>query len=49
MGTVSTDRDRSVRGILVAGDFDPRAVMAARAVPDLTLRVYSFEFAFGEA
>ena len=49
MGTVSADRDRAVRGILIAGDFDPRTVMAARAVPDLALRVYSFEFAFGEA
>lgn len=47
MGTVGADRDR-VRGILVAGSFDPRAVMAARAVPALQLRAYSFEFAFGE-
>ena len=47
MGTVGASRD-SVRGILVAGSFDPRAVMAARAVPALQLRAYSFEFAFAE-
>ena len=48
MGTVSSDPNRHVRGILVAGDFDPRAVMAARAVPNLSLKAYSFQFAFSE-
>ena len=48
MGTVSSDPKRHVRGILVAGDFDPRAVMAARAVPNLSLKAYSFQFAFSE-
>lgn len=47
MGTVGANRN-SVRGILVAGSFEPRAVMAARAVPALQLRAYSFEFAFAE-
>ena len=48
MGTASPDPGRAVRGILVAGEFDPRAVMAAGAVPNLALRVYSFQFVFGE-
>ena len=39
---------RYVRGILVAGDFDPRAVTATRAVPNLSLKTYSFQFAFSE-
>ena len=48
MGTVSSDPNRPVRGILVASGFDPRVVMAARAVPNLSLRAYSFQFAFSE-
>lgn len=48
MGTAAPGEDRPVRGMLVAGDFDERAEMAARAVPHLTLRTYSFQFAFGE-
>ncbi len=48
MGAVSSDPNRHVRGILVAGDFDPRAVMAVRAVPNLSLKAYSFQFAFSE-
>jgi endonuclease len=34
------------RGILVAGDFLPRAISAARAVPNLQLKKYSFKFSF---
>ena len=37
-----------IRGILVAGDFDKRAVMAARAVPNLSLKAYSFQFTFSD-
>lgn len=48
MGTVNSDTDRDVRGILVAGGFDPRVVMAARAVPNLSLKEYSFQFAFSD-
>ena len=48
MGTVNSDPDRDVRGILVAGGFDSRAIMAARAVPNLSLKTYSFQFAFSE-
>jgi len=35
-----------VRGILVAGDFPPRTIAAARAVPNLELRKYGFQFSF---
>jgi hypothetical protein len=37
---------KSVRGILVAHDFDKRAKAAARVVPTLTLKKYSIEFKF---
>jgi endonuclease len=39
----------SVRGILVAGDFTPRAVAAARAAPNVCLVRYAFRFSFGTA
>jgi hypothetical protein len=37
---------KTVRGILVAHDFDKRAKAAARVVPTLTLKKYSIEFKF---
>ena len=37
---------KPVRGILVAHDFDRRAIAAARVVPMLTLMRYSIEFKF---
>jgi hypothetical protein len=37
---------KAVRGILVAGDFPPRTIAAARAVPNLQLRKYGFQFSF---
>ncbi len=46
MATVSTEPDRRIRGILVAGDFDDRVVMASGAVPNVTLKAYSFQFTF---
>jgi hypothetical protein len=36
----------AVRGILVAGEFSPRTIAAARAVPNLGLVKYSFKFSF---
>ncbi len=36
----------SVRGILIARDFSPRAVAAARAVPNVALVRYGFRFSF---
>lgn len=44
MGAVSEIENTPVRGILVAGDFSPRVVLAARAVQNLELKSYSFEF-----
>jgi Endonuclease NucS len=37
---------KSVRGILVAGEFPAGTVAAARAVPNLRLKKYSFRFSF---
>lgn len=37
---------KPVRGILIAHDFDKRAIAAARVVPSLTLKKYSIEFTF---
>lgn len=45
MAAVSTG-EKSVRGIIVAGDFPNRVVLAARAVPNLELRRYGFQFKF---
>ena len=36
----------SVRGILIAGEFSPRAVAAARAAPNIRLVRYGFRFSF---
>jgi len=46
MGTVSKQEGKAVRGILVAGDFHPRVVFAARAVPNVKLCRYRFKFTF---
>jgi endonuclease len=40
------DRSSAVRGVLVAAEFDPKAVAAARVVPQLALRSYSITFKF---
>jgi len=37
---------KPIRGILVAGEFSPQAISAARVVPNLQLRKYRFKFAF---
>jgi hypothetical protein len=45
--TAVTEKDnKPVRGILVAGDFDKRIVLAARAIPNISLKKYSFQFTF---
>lgn len=46
MGDLQEEESRSVRGILVAHDFDKRAKAAARVVSTLTLKRYSIEFKF---
>ncbi len=40
------ETNKSVRGILVAGDFSARALSAARAVPNIQRKKYSFKFSF---
>ena len=37
---------KTVRGILVAGDFPTGTIAAARAVPNLQLQKYGFQFSF---
>ena len=46
MGDLLTEANTPLRGILVAADFTDRAVAAARAVPNLELMSYSFNFSF---
>jgi len=46
MGAVSSNNKANVRGILVAGDFPSRVIYAARAVPNLQLKKYTFKFSF---
>jgi len=44
MGAIGQQAQQSVRGILIASDFHPRVVFAARAVPNVQLRQYRFKF-----
>lgn len=46
MGAVSRQQGKKIRGILVAADFHPRVIFAARVVPDVALRRYRFTFRF---
>lgn len=48
MTTVAADKGGRVRGIIVANDFDERVVLAARAVPNLELKRYSYQFKFNK-
>ena len=48
MGSVNDDPSRPLRGILVANDFHPRVVLAAKAVSNVSLKAYSFQFSFSE-
>lgn len=48
MGDLS-DGKKQIRGILVAEDFSPQAVAAARIVPNLQLKKYNFKFVFETA
>lgn len=49
MSVINDQDQKPVRGILIAGDFHPRVVFAARAVPNVQLRRYRFKFAFEAA
>ncbi len=46
MGDIQGDIDGPVRGMLVAPDFDARAISAARMVPSLSLFSFRFSFQF---
>ena len=46
MGTIENPSGRAVRGILVANDFAPRVAQAAKVVPNIVLKAYSFQFSF---
>lgn len=46
MGSVGGEPQQPVRGILIANDFHPRLVLAAKAVPNVSLMAYSFQFSF---
>lgn len=49
MGAVAETDKKPVRGILIAGDFHKRVILAARAIPNLQLKKYSFQFTFESA
>jgi RecB family endonuclease NucS len=46
MGALAERNGQGVRGILVAGDFHKKIILAARAIPNLELKEYSFQFRF---
>ena len=46
MASVQSENQSPVRGILVAFDFHPKVVLAAKVVPDFGLKQYSFSFSF---
>ncbi len=49
MGDLAAEDSGPIRGILVAGDFDRKALAAARVVPALSLRSYRISFEFSAA
>lgn len=46
MGCIAEETGEPVRGILVAGDHHPRVALAARAIPNLSLKKYRYRFDF---
>lgn len=49
MTAIAEEMGTNVRGMIVAGSFSERVLLAARAVPNLDLVTYSFNFAFSKA
>jgi len=49
MSSLSQEVGRPTKGILVAADFHPRVILAAKAVPNLQLKKYSFNFTFRDS
>lgn len=48
MGALGETGDGKIRGLLVAGDFHKRVILASRATPNLQLKKYSFQFSFSD-
>lgn len=46
MGAVAEQDKTNVRGVLVAGEFHSRVVFAAKAIPNVQLRRYRYNFMF---
>jgi hypothetical protein len=46
MASLEQEMKKTVRGIIVAAGFHPKVILAARAVPNLQLKEYSFTFSF---
>ena len=46
MTAVAEEDGKPVRGILVAGDYHKKVILAARAIPNLEIKRYSFQFSF---
>jgi len=46
MGDLQAETGDSVRGIVIARDFTPRAIAASTPVPNIELRKYGFNFSF---
>lgn len=46
MTAVAEEDGKPVRGILVAGDYHKKVILAARAIPNLEIKKYSFQFSF---
>lgn len=46
MASIAETEAKPVRGIIVAGDFDKRVLLASRAISNLELRQYAFQFTF---
>jgi endonuclease len=46
MGDIQSETGGAVSGLLIAPDFEPKAIAAARMVPSLHLKRYSFQFSF---
>jgi transposase-like protein len=46
MSSLKTTKKVTVRGILVAGDFNKRVILAAQSVPGLELKKFEFTFSF---
>ncbi len=49
MTSLAEEEHKPVRGILVAAEFHPRVIFAAKAVPNLQLKKYTVRFSFEDS